>query len=52
MVLFTAKGVQGGVSQVSNRFKQANNPYVEGFNCKQTCLTSVMKTLIIYMDGQ
>lgn len=32
MVLFIEKGVRGGVCQVSNRFKQANNPYLDGFD--------------------
>ena len=35
MVLFLEKGIRGGVSQVSHRFKQANNPYVEGFDCNK-----------------
>ena len=41
MVFFIEKGVRGGVLQVSNRFKQDNNPYVDGFDCNKptSCIT-------------
>ena len=32
MVLFLENGVRGGVSQVSNRFKQANIPYLDDYD--------------------
>ena len=44
MVLFVERGIRGGISQCSNRYSRANNPYVTDYNPTQDT------TYLMYYD--
>ena len=45
MLLMFEEGVRGGVSQISNRYAKANNPYMSNF------ISGIIKSYIIYLDA-
>ena len=44
MYLFFEKGIRGGISYISNRYRKANNKYLKSYDTKQE------SKLIIYLD--
>ncbi|KAL9968200.1 hypothetical protein ACROYT_G026547 [Oculina patagonica] len=45
MHLFVERGIRGGISMVSKRYAETNNPYVEGYDDKKP------KKYIMYLDA-
>lgn len=43
-ILFVEKGIRGGISQISNRYKQANNPLLDNYD------SSEESSYLIYLD--
>ena len=44
-ILMVEAGIRGGLSQISNRYKKANNPYLEGYD------PAVPTTYLQYLDA-
>ena len=41
-MLMIEAGIRGGLSQISNRYKRANNPYLEEYDSSQrTCTYNI-----------
>ena len=45
MLLMFEKGIRGGISIISNRYGEANNKYMKGFNKKK------LKKILMYLDA-
>ena len=45
MLLMIEKGIRGGISMISNRFGEANNKYMKGFNRKK------LSKFLMYLDA-